>query len=75
VLATGLLERLAVGDLVTDASDISVNTGHPQGGNPISRDPARGVVDETLRVHGFTNLHVCDGSVFPTRSPSTRSSP
>jgi choline dehydrogenase-like flavoprotein len=30
------------------------------------RDPALGVVDEALRVHGFANLHVCDASVFPT---------
>jgi choline dehydrogenase-like flavoprotein len=60
------LARLEIGDLVTDASDISVNTGHPQGGNPISRDRRRGVVDETLRVHDFSNLRVCDASVFPT---------
>ncbi len=61
------LDSLRVGgDLVKDASDISVNTGHPQGGNPLSRNPTRGVVDEAFRVHGFENLHVCDASVFPT---------
>jgi choline dehydrogenase-like flavoprotein len=60
------LQRLKVGGLVQDASDISVNTGHPQGGNPIGRQPRTGVVDETLRVHGYDNLFVCDASVFPT---------
>jgi choline dehydrogenase-like flavoprotein len=43
-----------------------VNTGHPQGGNPISRDPDRGILGERLRVHGFANLHVSDASGFPT---------
>jgi choline dehydrogenase-like flavoprotein len=60
------LADLEINRFVKDASDISVNTGHPQGGNAISRGPARGVVDETLTVHGFENLHVCDASVFPT---------
>jgi choline dehydrogenase-like flavoprotein len=45
---------------------LSIGTGHPQGGNAISRDAARGVVDERFRVHGFDNLFVCDASVFPT---------
>ena len=60
------LARLELGDLVRDAGDISVNTAHPQGGNPVSRDPARGVVDERFAVHGYENLYVCDASVFPT---------
>ena len=60
------LKCLKVGGLVKDASDISVNTGHPQGGNPLSADRSRGVVDESFRVHDFENLYVCDASVFPT---------
>ena len=51
---------------IRDHSDLSVNSAHPQGGNPISRDPRKGVVDEQLRVHGFDNLYVCDASVFPS---------
>jgi choline dehydrogenase-like flavoprotein len=60
------LDELRVGRWIRDASDISVNTAHPQGGNPISPDPAKGVVDERCRVHGHDNLWICDASVFPT---------
>lgn len=48
------------------ANQLSLGSAHPQGGNPISSDPRLGAVDETLRVHGFDNLYVCDASVFPT---------
>ena len=67
-LGCGDLEklRLGPGGFVKDASDISVNTGHPQGGNPMSRERSLGVVDERFRVHGYENLHVCDASVFPS---------
>jgi choline dehydrogenase-like flavoprotein len=53
-------------ELVRDNTDIGLHTSHPQGGNAISRDPAKGVVDERFRVHGFENLYVCDASVFPS---------
>ena len=29
-------------------------------------DPARSVVDANCRVHGYANLYVAGGSVFPT---------
>jgi len=45
---------------------LGLNSAHPQGGNPISRDWRTGVVDPSFRVHGMDNVYVCDASVFPT---------
>jgi choline dehydrogenase-like flavoprotein len=50
--------------------DLLVNSAHPMGGNPISRDPKQGVVDESFRVRHdgkpLENLYVADASVFPS---------
>jgi choline dehydrogenase-like flavoprotein len=53
-------------EIVRDNTDIGLHTSHPQGGNAISRDPEKGVVDERFRVHGTENVYVCDASVFPS---------
>jgi choline dehydrogenase-like flavoprotein len=45
--------------------DVQCGSSHPQGGNPMSDDPSRGVVDSSFRVHGVDGLYVCDASVFP----------
>jgi len=45
--------------------DIQSGSSHPQGGNPMSDDPALGVVDSGFAVHGTEGLFVCDASVFP----------
>jgi cholesterol oxidase len=41
-------------------------TVHPLGGCPMADDAARGVVDDTGRVHGYPGLYVLDGSIVPT---------
>jgi len=51
---------------IKDNSDITLGTGHPQGGNILSRDRKIGVVDEQLKVYGYDNLFISDASVFPS---------
>ena len=58
------LERLK--DDIKDNSNLTLGTGHPQGGNIISRNPKLGVVDEQLKVYGYDNLFISDASVFPS---------
>jgi len=66
----GRIDRAAierhVAEIVHRPEDLTLNTAHPQGGNPMSDRPDLGVVDSAFRVHGFANLFVCDASVFPT---------
>ena len=44
----------------------SVVSAHVMGGAPLGPDPKRAVVEETGRHHQVENLHVFDGSLFPT---------
>jgi choline dehydrogenase-like flavoprotein len=53
-------------DEIGDDRDLSVNSAHPQGGNPMSKEALRGVVDPSFRVYGTLNVHVVDASVFPS---------
>jgi choline dehydrogenase-like flavoprotein len=45
---------------------VQVFTAHQMGGCAMGRDPDRAVVSPELRLHGFDNTYVVDGSVFPT---------
>jgi choline dehydrogenase-like flavoprotein len=54
-----------IDDQIRTMRDIQCGSSHPQGGNPMSDDPAVGVVDSDFAVHGARGLFVCDASVFP----------
>ncbi|MGB3761992.1 MAG: GMC oxidoreductase, partial [Ornithinimicrobium sp.] len=51
---------------IREPDDIVLSSSHPQGGNAINADPAKGVIDPDNRVHGTDNVYVCDASVFPS---------
>jgi choline dehydrogenase-like flavoprotein len=43
-----------------------VISAHVMGGCPLGPDPRRAAVDPSGRYHHLANLHVFDGSLFPT---------
>jgi choline dehydrogenase-like flavoprotein len=51
---------------IRESDDILLSSSHPHGGNPINVDPALGVVDTNLRLHGSSNVYVTDASVMPS---------
>ena len=53
-------------NLLKDTSDITIGTGHPQGGNALSLDPKIGVVNDEFKIYGYDNIYITDASVFPT---------
>jgi choline dehydrogenase-like flavoprotein len=46
--------------------DILFGSAHPQGGNVMCEDKARGVVGEDFQVHTVNNLYAADTSVWPS---------
>lgn len=57
----------SIGERSFEPHRVGVYSAHQMGGAGMSDDPRRGVVrSEDLRHHFVTNLHVVDGSVFPT---------
>jgi choline dehydrogenase-like flavoprotein len=58
--------RTAIEAAAPRSQDLTLNSSHPQGGNPMSDRPEVGVVDSGFRVHDTRNVYVCDASVFPT---------
>jgi choline dehydrogenase-like flavoprotein len=44
---------------------VAPGTGHPRGGNRLSKNASQGGVNPAFRVFVYDNLYVCDASVFP----------
>jgi choline dehydrogenase-like flavoprotein len=58
--------RDVIDQQIKGIDDVLFGSAHPQGGNVMNRDPARGVVDEDFEVHGTKGLYVADTSVWPS---------
>jgi choline dehydrogenase-like flavoprotein len=56
----------AIDHQIRKADDLLFGSAHPQGGNPMHRDPSKGVVGEDFAVHGMESLYVADTSVWPS---------
>jgi choline dehydrogenase-like flavoprotein len=56
---SSILEHPGVRPAVTEMK-------HPSGTTRMSTDPAQGVVDPNMRVHGVENLYIAGSSTFPT---------
>ena len=63
----GKVDEAAIDAARWESGSVPVSTAHQMGGCRMGDDPKSSVVrSEDLRCHGLTNLHVVDGSVFPT---------
>jgi choline dehydrogenase-like flavoprotein len=58
--------RAAIDSFALAPISTTVVSAHVMGGCPLGSDPARAAVDPAGRYHHLTNLHVLDGSLFPT---------
>ncbi|MFI4925309.1 MAG: GMC family oxidoreductase N-terminal domain-containing protein [Vicinamibacteria bacterium] len=58
--------RRAIGGFAIAPLATPVVSAHVMGGCPLGADPKHAVVDTSGRHHHLANLHVIDGSLFPT---------
>ena len=61
-------ERITLATI--EAGRIPIISAHAQGTCRMGADPAKTVVDSTLKAHDLDNLYIMDGSVFPTTASS-----
>jgi len=57
-----------IDNIEVSAGQLFMGAPHPGGGCRMGENPDTSVVDSHHKVHGFSNLHVADSSVFPTSS-------
>ncbi|HEY9854448.1 MAG TPA: GMC family oxidoreductase [Stenomitos sp.] len=57
----GRIDRMAI-----DPCRMALFSAHQMGTAAMGADPATSVTDSWGRCHGYANLFVCDGSLFPT---------